>query len=213
MGEENPASHPELLDALAKDFAAHKFDPKFLIRAIVSTRVYQMSSVAPDAKPEDLRLFRRMPLRSLSPEQLFDSLALATGYRENNNQPAFRFNQQGPRNDFLQKFASTGKKTEPQTSILQALTLMNGKFIGDATDGMSLQKTETLAAVVDAPFLDTPGKIEALYLSTLSRRPRAEELSKFVRYVESGGARKDPHAAYSDLFWALLNSTEFCVNH
>jgi hypothetical protein len=213
MGEENPASHPELLDALAKELAGHKFDVKFLIRAIVASKTYQTSSVAADAKPEDLRLFRRMSLRTLSPEQLFDSLALATGYREPTNQNNFRFNAQSPRTDFLQKFAATGKRTEPQTSILQALTLMNGKFIGDATDGMSLEKTETLAAIVDAPFFDTAGKIEALYLSTLSRRPRAEELSRMVRYVEAGGARKDPRAAYSDVFWALLNSTEFCVNH
>jgi hypothetical protein len=215
MGEDNAASHPELLDELAREFARHRFDLKFLARAIVHSKVYQLSSAAPDAKPEDLRLFRRMPLKSLTGEQMFDSLALAVGYRDNQPQQfrGFVANQQSPRTEFLSKFALNGKRTEPQTSILQALTLMNGKFVGEATNAGDLEKTETLAAVVDAPFFDNAGRVEALYLTVLSRRPRAEELSRMVRYVESGGPRKDPRAALADVLWALLNSTEFIVNH
>ncbi len=56
-------------------------------------------------------------------------------------------------------------------------------------------------------------KIEALYLTALCRKPRAEELSKLVPYVESGGPRKDPRIALSDVLWALLNSGEFLLNH
>ena len=193
MGEENAPSHPEILDALTKAFVAQKFDSKFLIRAIVNSKAYQLSSRDPKAHPDDLRQFRRMSLKTLSPEQMFDSLALATGYREvaNPNQ-RFAFNGQGgARGDFLQKFATTGKRTEPQTSILQALTLMNGKFVGDATDASDLEKTETLAAVADAPFLDTAGKIEVLYLSTLSRKPRAKSSRRWYAMWESGGARKE----------------------
>lgn len=215
MGDENAASHPEILNGLEKEFVEHKFDTKFLIRAIVNSKAYQLSSRDPNAKPEDLRQFRRMSLKAMSGEQMFDSLALATGYREGvNPNQRFAFNgQAGARADFLQKFATSGKRTEPQTSILQALTLMNGKFVGDATDSSDLEKTETLGAVADAPFLDTAGKIEVLYLSTLSRQPRTEELKKMVEYVESGGPRKENRAALSDVFWALLNSTEFIVNH
>lgn len=215
MGEENGPSHPEILDELSKAFVAQKFDTKFLIRAIVNTKAYQLSSRDPKANPDDVRQFRRMSLKSLTPEQMFDSLALATGFQENANpNQRFGFNGQGgARADFLQKFAASGKRTEPQTSILQALTLMNGKFVGDATDSSDLEKTETLGAVADAPFLDTAGRIEVLYLSTLSRQPSSEELKKLVSYVESGGARKDQRAALSDVLWALLNSTEFIVNH
>lgn len=216
MGEENPASHPELLDLLAKEFAAHQFDQKFIIRALVNSKAYQLSSRDAKASADDLRLFRRMSLKALTGEQMFDSLALATGYRENGNlNQRFVFNGQqgGARGDFLQKFAANGKRTEPQTSILQALTLMNGKFVGDATDSTDLEKTETLGAVADAPFLSTEGKIEALYLTTLSRKPRPDEAKKLLEYVESGGPRKDPRAALSDVLWALLNSTEFIVNH
>jgi hypothetical protein len=215
MGDDNPASHPELLDELAREFARHQFDLKFLARAIVSSKVYQLGSADEGAKPEDLRLFRRMHLKSLTPEQMFDSLALAVGFRDTQPQQpfGFRFNQPSPRNDFLAKFAATGKRTEPQTSILQALTLMNGKFVGEATNAADLEKTETLAAIVDAPFFDTERRVEALYLTTLSRRPRPDELSRMVRYVEGGGPRKDPRAALADVLWALLNSTEFIVNH
>ena len=55
-------------------------------------------------------------------------------------------------------------------------------------------------------------RIEALYLAALSRTPRADELDRLVKYVESGGAAKDPKKALSDVFWALLNSSEFLFN-
>ena len=90
MGADNPPSHPELLDALARSFVDHGFDRKFLIRAIVLSRPYQLSSAGPradEAVPvldasEDLatsRLFARMAVRGLSGEQLYDSLAQAIG--------------------------------------------------------------------------------------------------------------------------------------
>jgi len=61
--------------------------------------------------------------------------------------------------------------------------------------------------------MTTPGRIEALYLQTLSRKPRPEESERLVRYVESGGPRHDPKEALTDVFWALLNSAEFMLNH
>ena len=67
-----------------------------------------------------------------------------------------------------------------------------------------------LSAVADAPFLTTAGRIEALYLATLSRAPRPEELNRLVRYVEAGGAGG---RALADVFWALLNGIEFRTNH
>jgi hypothetical protein len=154
-----------------------------------------------------------MALKGLTPEQLFDSLARATGYPEDTNptpgQP-IRLLQGTPRAQFLAKFASQEKRTETQTSILQALSLMNGKFIADAT---SLERSGTLAAVLNAPFLNTPRRVETLYLATLSRPPRPEELARMVAYVDGGGPRGDQSAALADVFWALLNSPEFILNH
>ncbi len=211
MSEENPPSHPELLDELAWQLVAHQYDLKFLIRAITASRTYQLSGVPGPAATDDPRLFTRMPLKGLTAEQLFDSLAQATGYREQAQpNPRAVFGARTVRGEFLLRFASQDKRTEHQTSILQALSLMNGKFVMDA---VSLERSETLAAVLDAPFFDTPGRIETLYLATLSRKPRAEESQRLLAYVESGGAKGDSRAALADLFWALLNSPEFLLNH
>jgi hypothetical protein len=115
-----------------------------------------------------------------------------------------------PRAEFLNRFASQEKKTETQTSILQALALMNGKFVADAT---SLERSQTLASVADIPFMNTTEKIETLFLATLSRLPRAEEAARLTAYVQSGGPRNDSKAALADVFWVLLNSSEFILNH
>jgi hypothetical protein len=113
------------------------------------------------------------------------------------------------RAELRQKFSEANvARTDGETTILQALSLMNGKLVSDAVD---LAQGETLAAVVDAPFLDSQAKVEVLFLATLSRRPSADEGRQFVEYVESGGPKHDRAAALSDVCWALLNSAEFVL--
>jgi hypothetical protein len=211
-GDANPPSHPELLDELAGRLAAHDFDLKYLIRAIVTSRTYQLSSAAAPPRLEEARLFTRMAVRGLTAEQLFDSLALATLYRERgaNRSPAFR-GRTSARNEFLSRFAGREKRTEAQTSILQALMLMNGQFVADATH---VDRSELLAAALDSPFLhDSGARIEVLYLATVSRKPRPDELARLVKYVDSGGGKGDAQAALADILWSLLNSSEFMLNH
>ena len=87
---------------------------------------------------------------------------------------------------------------------------MNGSFIAEAT---SLDRSRTLAAVADFPALGTADRIEALYLASLGRRPRPGEQTRLVAYVDGGGASKDSRQALADVFWALLNSSEFLLNH
>jgi hypothetical protein len=212
ISDDNPPSHPELLDELARQFIAHKFDVKFLIRAITRSETYQRSSATTDRSQDDPRLFARMAVKGLSPEQFFDSVAEATGFWQE-SRPTPRLDGQAlntPRAMFLAKFSTPDKRTEAQTSILQALALMNGKFIDDAT---SIERSKTLAAVVDAPFLNTAQRIETLYFTTLSRKPRADELHRLVKYVTRGGPRGNERDALADVFWALLNSGEFMFNH
>jgi hypothetical protein len=208
VGSGSVPSHPAVLDELARAFAQQKYDVRWLIRAVTATRAYALSSARTHASQDDPKQFARMALRGLTPEQLFDSLALATGFRE--DVPAGRrgiFGIGGARNDFLTKFASSERPTEAQTSILQALTLMNGRVMTAATN---VRTSETLLAVIEAPFLDGPGKIEALYLATLSRKPSAKELARLTRHVEKAD---QPGEALADVFWALLNSAEFVLNH
>jgi hypothetical protein len=212
FNDEHKPSHPELLDELARQFAGHQFDLKFLMRAITASQTYQRSSRLTDSSQDDPRLFARMAVKRLSPDQFYDSLATATGMRNpypgGRRAVGFRFND--PRTELLAKFAGQDSRTESETTILQALALMNGKIVGDMTH---LERSETLAAVGDAPFLDTARRVEALYLAALGRAPRAEETDRLVKYIEGGGPKRDTRAALADVFWALLNSTEFILNH
>jgi hypothetical protein len=213
----NPPSHPELLDELARQFAAHQFDLKFLMRAITASKTYQLSSAVTHPSQNDPRLFARMAVKGMTGEQLFDSLAAATGFQQGrvNQRPNEFFS---PRAEFVAKFsASTEKRTEHQTSILQALSLMNGRLTSEVTTPEEMKNSAqalTLLAVMDAPFFDTPAKrVETLYLAALSRKPRPDELAHFVKYLERGGPDKDAKKALADVFWALLNSSEFILNH
>ena len=209
----NPPSHPKLLDELAAEFSAHGFDLKFLVRSLCATRAYQRTSVQAGDRTQDPRLFTRMVVKALSPEQLYDSLSQATGYYQPNeaaNPPADP-QASSPRDEFLEMFRDEASRPiERRTTILQALALMNGRFITVAT---SIEQSRTLAAVVEFPLLDTEGRVEALYLAALGRRPRPEELKRLVPYVEGGSPHGDSKRALGDVFWALLNSSEFLFNH
>ena len=195
--------------------AVQRFDLKFLIRAITASRAYQLTSARTHPGQDDQRLFARMPLRGLTAEQLLDSLVQATGHRD--DAPGDPRNSGGPNSgldELESKFTEQNDPpTEFQTTILQALALMNGGLIADQT---ALDRSEFLAAIVDAPFLDTPARIETLYLATLSRTPRPKELERAIRFLENsagedrGIARKQ---ALAGVFWALLNSGEFLLNH
>jgi hypothetical protein len=150
-------------------------------------------------------------VQGLTPEQLYESLAQATGtYQAFNPQNAFVFGNT-PQGEFAETFADDGAtKTERETTILQALALMNGTEITQAT---ALDSSRTLSAVTSASFLPTDQKIATLYLAALSRAPRPDELERLTAYVQSGGPKKDANQALSDIFWALLNSSEFLMNH
>ncbi|MBI3823912.1 MAG: DUF1553 domain-containing protein [Planctomycetes bacterium] len=222
--EDSPISHPQLLGELTEQFIAHKYDLKFVLRAIVSSQAYQRTSAVSHKSQLEARTFARMPLKGLTPEQLFDSLAQATGYMEAGVVGPTGRGDPGnsPRAEFLNRFAGQHKRVENQTSILQALMFMNGKFIGDATmvspassdfRGKILDRGQTLSAVTEFPGWNTDQRIDALFLASLSRLPRAEERERFSAYVDRGGATKDRKQALGDVFLVLLNSSEFSVNH
>jgi hypothetical protein len=208
---DNPPSHPALLDELAKAFAASGYDLKFLTRAVVGSKTYQRTSRQTHPGQADPRLFARMPVRGLTAEQLFDSRDEATGYavptEAVGNDPLRRLS---PRAKFLTKFQThPDQPTEGQTSIQQALYLMNGDLTAAAG---SLGRSKTLAAVAGSSA-PAARQVEELFLVVLSRPPTDAEAKRFAAFVESGGPAKDRKQAIADVFWALLNSTEFAVNH
>lgn len=227
FSESNPPSHPELLDLLAAELTEHDFDMKFLVRAITASRTYQLtSSVRSSDDDTDPRLFLRMSVKGMTAEQLYASIAQAVGTHETfQESQRGRFRSATTRARFIDEFSdSNNAPTDRQTSVLQALSLMNGELINDAT---GLQSSRTLAGILDYPGFDNSRRIEALFLATLNRRPRPEELDRFVAYVDSQTAGDVSKAeeqenkfqtearnkAISDVFWTLLNSSEFSLNH
>jgi len=188
-----------LLDELAGQFRARGYNLKFLIRVLTATRAYNLSSVAKQAD-STAPMFASMPVRGLSPGQLFDSLTQATGAEPGDSKARF-----------LELFASREERpAEAETTIIQALTMMNGSYVDAATNPATSQ---VLGAIVKAPFLDTPGRIETLFLATLTRRPRPEEQALLVPFVERRTTEDDRARALADMFWAILNGTEFHLNH
>jgi hypothetical protein len=186
--EANPPSHPELLDELVRQFVAHDFDLKYLIRAITFSRTYRRSSKQTLARQAEPRLFARAATRALTAEQLYDSLVLATGYRPGS----------GPsRAEFLTPFDDPDSQpADFQSSVQQALMMMNGKFLKEATNSA---RSTTVTTVIDSKTPRPLAKrIEDLYLVTVSRKPRPQETKRLLEYAEA----HESNEALRDIFSA-----------
>lgn len=219
------AAHRSLLDGLAAHFAASGFDLRELIRLVVSTAVYQRSMQPSANNPQDREEFSRGARKPLSPEQLFRSLLAATGF---GNQTRFA----GPAeyeklrfrglDRFSRVFENDGGEDQAETfhgSLTQALFLFNSPELVRA---LQPAPWTTLRSVLDTGGQDAD-RIVRLYLIAYSRKPSPQELSVARDFIRSrrgnpGGwwmARVPPREApaWIDLFWCLLTSAEFLVNH
>jgi len=213
-GSDNLPSHPELLDLLAQGYAQLGFDRHALIRAIAMTRAYQLSSKQTDPSQADPRKIARANLRGLTGHQVYDSFLAATGRRDTSlrNEDFFSRNASQGRLQFTVMFGSLlPKPTESRTSILQSLMLMNGKQVSEQTDPKT---ATTLGAVIDAPFLTDEQRLETLFLAAYTRLPTTGEQQKYLSLIDRAGTKPADRAqALADVFWVLLNSPEFAVNH
>src|SRR5262249_50894658 len=102
------------------------------------------------------------------------------------------------------------QRLEGQAAIPQVLALMNGELPNSA---LNAEGDNTLSAIAASPFLDTAGKVEALFLASLGRLPRPAEKARLEQYVKDSMGRGKENRALGDVFWALLNSAEFLHNH
>jgi hypothetical protein len=199
---DNPPSDERLLDVLARVFVDSDYDLRYLIRCVCLSQAYQRASARTDETQDNTKLPARMRVKALSGEQFFDSLALATGYRDEQDKGAAR-------QQFLTRFAQLGSLAEPETSVQQALTMLNGRFVAWATDP---EACPTLVAVTQTPGMNTTERIEALYLATLCRKPGADELARMKQHVAKTEGKGEPERL-ADVFWMLLNTAEFRSNH
>jgi hypothetical protein len=200
--DDNPPSDPALLDELADAFIVSGFDLRYLIRSICLTEAYQRSSARTHASQDDLRLPARMTVKALTGEQFFDSFIIATGHRDTGERT-------GSRQQFLTRFALAGPVSEPETSVQQALTLLNGRVVGQAADP---EQSPALIAITQTPHFTTAMKIEAMYVATLSRPPGSAEQARLRAYIAAASPDRE-NERLADIFWMLLNSVEFRVNH
>ena len=211
----NPASNPELLDALTKDFVDSGYDLKKLIRTICNSATYQRSLEAGQWNEDDTINFSHALPRRLSAEQLYDAIIQATGApRTLPGVPAGFRASELPDSDvevaFLDMFGRAPRESPCEcertsdVSLGQTLNMVNGPTIGDA-----IAHPQGVIAKAVAAGVPNDKLIETIYLSALCRKPSAEESAKAVEYFTTAG---DPKAAGEDLMWALINSPGFLFN-
>ncbi len=221
--QSNPPVNAPLLDALTKDFAAHGFDQKHLIRTIMNSRTYQLSATPNETNRADELNFAHAVIRSLPAEALLDAISQVTGVpAEFDGYPAGTRAAQvpclpGPRRretaelsvKFLRQFGkperllSCACERADNTTLNQALQMMTGPLTHNAVS----------AADNRVGKLMTAGKsngdiIEELFLASLCRLPNDRERSVLVARIEMAADRR---AVLEDVLWGLLNSKEFLL--
>ncbi|MCI0378055.1 MAG: DUF1549 and DUF1553 domain-containing protein [Gemmataceae bacterium] len=215
--QDNPPSHPELLDLLAKEFAAKKFDIRALVKEIVLSETYQRSSEPLKGQEVEPRDFAVYPLRPQAPEQLALSMMQATGMlaverkklgAKATEKAVFEQAQKAVQT-FVGLFGSpAGEPFDPtayEATLAQSLYLRNGDLIRDWLTPRPGSLSQRLADLKEPAAL-----AEELYLSVLTRMPTAEEHKDVADFL---AMRADRPAAIQDLVWALLTSAEFRFNH
>jgi hypothetical protein len=211
---DNPPSHPELLELLADEFVAMKFDVKALLRELALTQTYQRSSTTPaHVKEADPARFTVAQLKPLSPEQLGLALMQATGFTDAERKALGAKASEAALYARLSRnlgvFVTTfgGRPGQPaaqafEATLDQTLFLANGALIR----GWLGLGTGGLAALADAD-----AATDELYLGVLTRLPSAEERQEVSAFLKDH--TQDRGAALQELAWALLTSAEFRFNH
>jgi hypothetical protein len=211
----NPASNPELLDALAAKLVAYKYDFKKVVRDICSSRTYQLSTRANDTNASDERNFSKASIRRIRAEVLLDCISQVTATQDKfpglpRGGKAVQIADGNSATYFLTAFGRASRttvcscevKTDPNLS--QALHLLNGNTLQNKIEQGGLVKKLLQEG-------KPPEKvIEELYVRCVSRKPTGEETEKLEKFL---GKDAKPELVLNDLFWSLLNSKEFVFNH
>jgi hypothetical protein len=213
----NPPCNEELLDALAADFVRHGFDRKYLIRTLVSSRTYQLSSMPTDRNAEDTRYSSHARVRLLQAEQLLDAIAAATGAAV--KFPGFPAGVAAValpdgeyKHPFLEAFGRPARamvcecERDADTNLGQALHLVGGRTLHAL-----LHDPQGRAARLSAAGGTDNAMLDELFLASLSRLPTAEERGVLLDKLRRPAANR--RRILEDVLWALINHKEFLFQH
>jgi hypothetical protein len=218
MRATNPASNPALLDALAKDFVEHGYDLKHLLRTIMNARAYQLSAAVAPGNAADVGNihYTRFTVRRLTAEQFADAIDFATGTREKYaglplGTRAIQLPDPRIKSFLLDVFGRPSRQIvcecerTVQPNIAQAMHLLNGEFLDKKISAPTGRVEKLLKAKMPLPEI-----VEELYLVTLSRLPRPQEMERAMFWI---GRAPNPREGVQDLLWVLMNSREFVFNY
>lgn len=202
----------QLLDTLAADFAKHGYDFQRLFRLIAATESFRLDSAADfEIGEREARAWAAFPLTRLRPEQvvggMLQSASVATIDAESHI--VARLMRYGQENEFIKAYGDTGDDEfdERGGTIPQRLVMMNGELIRERIKASPLNASSRIAMM--AP---TDAKaVEVAYLAVLGRRPSDEEAAHFEAFLGDNSLSRGQRL--EDLYWTLLNSTEFSWNH
>ena len=228
FGEENPPTNPELLKWLSNDFVIHGYDLQHLMRTILNSETYQRTSQTSESNKDDQLYYSHAYVKPLSAEQFFYSLLQATDFERLQQVRMEGITKKGGeqrksmlrrlermKRDHLKKFLfllDNGEMEEIEAfngTIPQALMMINGNMVNDS---VSHKEYGSFVNYVLEKWREPIKRMEYIYLSVLSRLPTAKEKTYFRHYLERSLYR-NKDLAYEDLYWVLLNSAEFSLNH
>jgi hypothetical protein len=214
--DSNPSANDELLEALAKDFVASKFDVRHVIKVIMTSRTYQLSAQGNDFNKDDNKYFSHAVTKLLTAEQLLDAICTVTEVPEKfPGLPLGTRATQLPDGEinhpFLKTFGQPARELacecerEGESNLAQALQLINGPTVneklrnpGNRIGRLLAKKTSDLEV------------LNELYLATLSRPPTEADVKVALGHVAKAA---DKRKAWEDVHWALLNAKEFLFRH
>ncbi|RKU05898.1 hypothetical protein C6501_19365 [Candidatus Poribacteria bacterium] len=219
FGEEYPATNPELLAWLAEDFVIHGYDLQHLMRTILNSQTYQRSSETNKSNEDDEIYYSHAYMKPLSADQFFYSMLQATGFEELQQRKAGgqlkKVEIENMKREHLRRFIfllDNGEMEEIEAfngTVPQALMMINGSLVNNSA---SYKERGSFVNYVLDNWRDTIDRVQFIYLTVLSRKPTSKEQTYFQRYLDRSLYR-DKDLAYEDLYWVLLNSAEFSLNH
>ncbi len=213
----NPPSNPELLDALAKELVEHKFDLKHLIRTIMTSEVYGLSSTAAEFNAKDRRNYARYVPKRLSAEVLSDAIDSLTGSAEKfgglpAGTRAIDLPDEAVGSYVLDVFGRSQRETPCECersyapNLAQVLYLMNSADIAE-----QVQRRRSADRQAGRHWQSRRRRWSAN--SICARIARLPRRTNWRTRPTTSADRRTRVPALGDLMWVMLNSKEFLFNH